>query len=334
MTKRLNSSSLHALVIRSLEEANIDAVRLSTVGEKPLRIALNAEAFAEPLIFRLFVWNITHGGATRHEDEFRIQLTGATPDKHPGETTVVLGWSEAFEVFAGWSAEEHRDRSSVSPSLQVRKPTLLDAYDHGLAAAFRGGGDVVVAMRPALLPAYLLNAEALHNADPEEVLAEVAAVAPRAPSSPDPGPHLATAPVRAIHIRQIAARVREWDFSKRVMEAYAYGCAICGIELMVVEAAHIVPVAWPESDDSTRNGIALCAIHHKAYDKKLITINPDYTISVSSARLEHLRSLDRSAGEEELLSLDGTSLQRLPQKPGDYPDPEFLRLGQEVRSWV
>lgn len=333
MVDRLSSRELRERFFSALENSGVEIVHLTAPSEKPIRVALSAGTFGEPVVFRVFLWNITHGGATRSEDEFRIQLTGSLPDEVAGETTIVLGWSPAFEVFAGWSARDHQNRVSRSPSLQVKKTTLVAAYDLGLAAASRGGGDVVVALKPDLLAAYLVNADKLHMADPEEVLAEIELITP-ASNVPEPGAPMTPSPwVRPTHVREIAVQLRAWDFSKRVLDAYDHGCCICGIELMVIEAAHIVPVAWPGSTDETSNGLALCAVHHKAYDKKLISVNPDCTVAVSANRLSQLRALNRAAGEDELIQLDGAPLLRIPAATEDRPTPANLLLGQVARNW-
>lgn len=71
-------------------------------------------------------------------------------------------------------------------------------------------------------------------------------------------------------------------FRKALLKAYNHTCAICGITRKhVLEATHIVP--WSECSGKERldirNGILLCANHHKLFDAKIITLNDDFTIN-------------------------------------------------------
>jgi putative restriction endonuclease len=66
---------------------------------------------------------------------------------------------------------------------------------------------------------------------------------------------------------------RDPQFRREVLRAYNYQCAICGYDLRMddasvgLEAAHI---KWKQFHGpcTVNNGLALCAIHHKAFDKR------------------------------------------------------------------
>jgi len=82
--------------------------------------------------------------------------------------------------------------------------------------------------------------------------------------------------------------IRTRGFRLAVIEAYDCQCAFCGLKinapgtsLWEVEAAHIVPHSNYGKDDLL-NGIALCRLHHWAFDMGWLTLNNDYTILVSS----------------------------------------------------
>ncbi len=73
-------------------------------------------------------------------------------------------------------------------------------------------------------------------------------------------------------------------FRKALMEVYDSKCALCGFSVeYALEASHIV--AWSVSKNEekldVRNGILLCATHHKLFDSHLIRINNDFSISVN-----------------------------------------------------
>ena len=81
-------------------------------------------------------------------------------------------------------------------------------------------------------------------------------------------------------------RPRDPHFRDRVLRAYAYCCAVCGFNvrlghtLVAVEAAHIM---WHQAGgpDREENGIALCSLHHKLFDRGLFTLSPGKVLLVS-----------------------------------------------------
>lgn len=81
--------------------------------------------------------------------------------------------------------------------------------------------------------------------------------------------------------------VRSTAFRRVVVEAYQHTCAICHVRLVTPEgrtavaAAHIVPWSHSHNDDP-RNGMALCGLHHWAFDQGLVAVSREYTIQVSS----------------------------------------------------
>lgn len=85
--------------------------------------------------------------------------------------------------------------------------------------------------------------------------------------------------------RESALRAR--GFRQAVIEAYDFRCAFCGLKIYSpdsesweVEAAHIVPHSSLGKDD-VLNGLALCHLHHWAFDVGWFTLQDDYKIQVS-----------------------------------------------------
>ncbi len=86
--------------------------------------------------------------------------------------------------------------------------------------------------------------------------------------------------------KEIALRKR--GFRQAVVEAYDYKCAVCGLKIKSpdlsiweVEAAHIVPHSSNGKDDVI-NGLALCHLHHWAFDVGWLAIQDDFTLLISS----------------------------------------------------
>jgi hypothetical protein len=77
--------------------------------------------------------------------------------------------------------------------------------------------------------------------------------------------------------RRAATKIRpgQQRFGFLVFQRYGEKCAVCDIDLPdLLDAAHIIPKGQNGTDDP-RNGIVLCAIHHRALDAGLFHIDPN-----------------------------------------------------------
>jgi len=85
----------------------------------------------------------------------------------------------------------------------------------------------------------------------------------------------------------VKVRVHQRSFSERVIEAYRSQCAFCRLRHReLLDAAHIIPDNAPEGEPIITNGIALCKLHHAAYDSFMIGVTPDYVIHIRDDILE------------------------------------------------
>jgi len=74
----------------------------------------------------------------------------------------------------------------------------------------------------------------------------------------------------------IRVRLHQRGFRERVLHAYHSQCALCKLKhLELLDAAHIIPDGEPKSRPTVDNGLALCKLHHAAYDSFIIGITPD-----------------------------------------------------------
>ena len=120
----------------------------------------------------------------------------------------------------------------------------------------------------------------------------------------------------------VTRRKRDPAFRARILTAYEYACAVCGFDVrlgtqvMGLEAAHI---QWHQAGgpDEERNGLALCSLHHKAFDLGAFTIQPDCVVLVSE------QAYGRRGFEEWLLKFHGQSI-REPQRDSYLPAESFL----------
>jgi hypothetical protein len=78
----------------------------------------------------------------------------------------------------------------------------------------------------------------------------------------------------ATHLRLVKDRANQQTFRLAVLQRQGVCCAVCDMSVSAaIEAAHVVPKEHNGSDDA-RNGIALCATHHRMFDANLFAIEP------------------------------------------------------------
>ncbi len=139
-------------------------------------------------------------------------------------------------------------------------------------------------------------------------------------------------------LRLVEQRLGQAGFRKEVLAAQRNRCTVCELRARpLVDAAHVVPHADPRGTNEVRNGLALCALHHRAFDTDVLRIDPDAVVHVDEERLakfaalapDALRRRDPAA-VHQLLDHHGRPL-RLPKDPRKRPDPELLRLRWEGR---
>ncbi|MBV9821341.1 MAG: HNH endonuclease [Actinobacteria bacterium] len=123
-------------------------------------------------------------------------------------------------------------------------------------------------------------------------------------------------------IAETKRRLHQPLFASQVMLAYETRCAICKIgHRELLDAAHIIPDTSPNGEPVVRNGLALCKIHHAAYDRNILGIRPDYVIEI------HHRLLDEIDGpmlRHGLQDHHGKPLMQLPTRRSQQPDPNRL----------
>jgi putative restriction endonuclease len=120
--------------------------------------------------------------------------------------------------------------------------------------------------------------------------------------------HTDIAEAVGLRLERQAKAERDPAFRDRVLQAYQYQCAICGFDLRVgphgapigLEAAHI---KWKQAEgpDEVSNGVALCALHHKMFDKGALHITTNLQLLVSEAvhgSDPHLKRLTQRHGDE------------------------------------
>jgi putative restriction endonuclease len=136
-----------------------------------------------------------------------------------------------------------------------------------------------------------------------------------------PGGPISTADTRAYALRQVKVRLHQQRFRLDVLRAYRHRCTICALrERALVQAAHIVTDPSPEGIAAVVNGLALCAIHHLAYDRNLLGIDPTGVVHITN-RVRHEK--DGPMLREGIQGFHGAAINK-PRRVADHPDPQRL----------
>ena len=118
----------------------------------------------------------------------------------------------------------------------------------------------------------------------------------------------------------VRQRLHQRMFRERVLIAYSSQCALCRLRHPeLLDAAHI-----KEDSDGGEpivpNGVAMCAIHHRAFDHQVMGIRPDYVVQV---RKDVLDEKDGPTLLHAVQGLHGIELY-VPARRASRPDPELL----------
>ncbi|MFD5336468.1 phosphorothioated DNA-binding restriction endonuclease [Streptomyces hawaiiensis] len=112
-------------------------------------------------------------------------------------------------------------------------------------------------------------------------------------------------------------RQRDRRMREMVLTAYEYRCAFCGYDGRIgtvpvgLEAAHVRWWAFDGPDD-VENGLCLCSLHHKLFDKGVLGVADGHRILVSQRFVGH-----SAAAREHVIALAGRPL--IGPQPGARP---------------
>jgi predicted restriction endonuclease len=125
--------------------------------------------------------------------------------------------------------------------------------------------------------------------------------------------------------RSVKVRLVQRFFRDTVLASYNFNCALCRMSLpAMLNASHIIPWAVDKHRRADpRNGMCLCVLHDRAFDRGLITVCEDFTVAVSQEiKMPNASKLHRIG----LLEIEGEKIS-LPDRFG--PDPMALAYHRE-----
>lgn len=299
--------------------------------EHPFKIKIFSDT--ENYFVKIIIYNITHGGGSkRAANEYRIQVKEPTIAPEIGYKTLILGYYDALQVFAGWDILKHFGTPGYSASFQIRAENLEQASIGGFSPCDKGNEEIAIAFRPDFFVEYMRNLENLHAFGQSQQDFAILEEITKNEVTPNIEIIRQVSQPRQSVLQTISKKQRDNSFRARILRAYNYRCAFSSIQLRLVDAAHIVPVNYETSADETSNGIALSAIHHKAYDKGLITFNEKYQIIIKDNEVNRLRELNLHGGLEKFIA-DLRPIIDVPPAISDRPNVAYIRKANQLRGW-
>lgn len=131
---------------------------------------------------------------------------------------------------------------------------------------------------------------------------------------------------RQYNTAAVRQRLHQRAFRERVLDAYRHQCAFCRFRHEeLLDAAHIVADA-DEGEPVVTNGLALCKLHHAAFDRYFLGVRPDYVVQV---RRDLLDEKDGPTLVHGIQALHGRHIS-LPKRLTQQPDRHSLEVRYEA----
>lgn len=320
------------IIAHAVKDSGWNLLYVSEIPQHPFLLKIYDHEKSVSL--RVYIWNLTHGGgAARPKDEYRIQITGVSHfERNEGEKTLILGWWKEAGVFAGFDYTKHTGALGASPSMQIREEFLRKALINGFSPCDKGNNEIAIAFRPDFFVNYVQSLEQLHSFGTSKKDFKILETLSEQPLELNTELVEQTSRQRRTAVIQLSKKLRDSSFKTRVLNAYGNKCAFSGLQLKLVDAAHIVPVSSGTSTDETSNGIALSALYHRAYDKGLVTFNEQYQIIINNSELKNLKDLGFDGGMNKFVK-DLRPIILVPPAISDRPNVSFIKEANKLRGW-
>lgn len=337
-----NKDLLHYFLEDALRGYSEDFRITST--SNPVKFILNGKKYSAHVSY-------VHdsGNARPNEDEARIQISRAMRDAQKenlghGYTVAFIGFYENGETFSGWEPSYIlAGAANTVTSVYAKKSHDQVAKDFGAALDIKnslilGRETQTLTFPKNVLGLYLENIEILHETKDVQDLRGLLTASPELVDTKSKFKdgkveyHFQGARSREkkVIVSQRVAYTRNPKFSKAVLDVYNGACAICNMQLGIVEAAHIVPHSHDACVDDIPNGIALCVAHHRLYDSGLLLPHREKRLFLNDEKVVFLKEIGRDAGIEEVKERVKHEY-TIPENTAHHPSADFLDLGLQIR---
>ena len=279
----------------------------------------------------VYIWTLTHGGRVSLPNEYRIQMTSVLSPLqiNPNGITLLMGYHPDLDLFAGFDVYKHLNFTKGSPSIQISLSTLHEALQNGLSFTRKENDEIAMGVRLDQFLTYCLNSEKLHLYGSEKrlnsLLQKVVSLETFNQKDIE-----GLSEDRKIVIENIQKKSRKANFKKTIMNAYENRCAVTRVQLNLVDAAHILPVAFDQSSDDVSNGIALSPTFHRAYDRGLIYLDENYIMRLNQGKVLDLKRLNLIDGLNTFESFLNKKV-HIPRDVSQRPNVKYIELANRLR---
>ena len=323
----LNRSELFHVLVDAFRKYTESALFIE--GSNPYRFSLNEKHVS------VFIANTSPAGRD-DDDEFRIQCPGDLPrqfrtSQTAGDIVVVLGFHPDWNVFSAWDPAKLLARNPIPRrfSTYTRLSKIREASTGGVSIYVDSNKQNILSFRPEFTGLYVENSSTMHQITEVRFKGIAQKYGATRPGQSPVG--LGSVKGKRITVTH-KQYVRSPQFRTSVLDAYSYSCAMCSVQLELIEAAHVIPHAHPQGLDVVTNGIALCSLHHRSFDNSLLYVDPTtYRIRVNSSRVSYLRKLNRGGRLRNYKKGLQTNL-TVPADVNLRPSDPNIVLGNQLRG--
>jgi putative restriction endonuclease len=326
-TEILNKSDLKYMLIDSLRLYTDNVSYID--GNNPYRFSINKKEFY------ILIKNIHESGEGRkNQDECRIQVSKTrnfNPALSSKNDIIVLGYFADEKVFTAWDPYKMRSRFNEKQTVSIysRFSIQRSASINKISLYIDNNEQNIISFKPEYLGLYLDNIDLIHYLD-EQALLELVNKSDELNLLGENGEiEINSNKFNVSHSRE--PTYRNPKFREMVYNAYNYRCAICGIQLELIEAAHIIPFSHPQGNDEVSNGICLCALHHTAYDKSLIYFDKEYKIHLNEEKVAYLEKVGLDSGIRKFENLQFDEL-KVPNNHYFVPNKNNIVIANKIRG--
>ena len=307
-------------------------------GKNPVAVRLNGEEYSTHVSY-------IHDANRSDPNEVRIQITRTVMDQRQrefsmGRKVAFIGFFESGKVFVGWdpkyifSLQAQTVVSVYARKSQEKRTEEEYATVHEISLPTHLDRNFAIALPANALGFYLENIENFHRlqleSDIQAMIRKHKEILDENLCGTSGTFKAGQAGKRERFNFKRTAYPRDPLFKRQVMDAYDRTCCVCGRQLAIVQAAHIIPHSEPDSLDTIANGLALCIEHHRLYDSALLLPGPDRSLVFNEERAEYLRQTKQNRGLDEIEAKHGQKFS-VPKLAQNHPSDDYLQRGLEIR---
>ena len=324
-TTILNPKDLRYLLIDSLRLYSDNVVFID--GNNPYRFSINKKTFY------VLIKNVHESGDGRgNQDECRIQVAKSKNFNEAlssGNDVIVLGYFADEKVFTAWNPYLMRERFNQRQTISLySRFSVQKIASKEKIASYRDNNDQsIISFSPDYLGLYLENLSFIHLVTDIELKELVEQSDSLNNDNADGELDTSEGKLTITHARQ----KRDPNFRRKVYDAYNNKCAMCGIGLELIEAAHIVPHSHEKGTDEIDNGMGLCALHHTAYDRSLIYFDEELNILINENKMEYLEKVGLDSGIRKFEKLAFDKVQ-VPENHTLRPNIQNIKIANQTRG--